>query len=77
MAEITIHVPGGQVRRVVDALCEVGAYPGDPEDEPARREFARAMIRSYVRDTVLQYERLKAAKVAESQVPLVTPVEVE
>lgn len=61
MAEIVLTIPNAQVGRVVTALCIVGGYDGDPEDNAARREFARGVIKEQVRELVLQVERQEAA----------------
>lgn len=76
MAEITFTVPNSQVKRMVDAMCTAGGYAGDPSDQAARREFARDMVREYVRRTVLQVERENAAAEAMASV-VVNPITVE
>lgn len=76
MADIAITVPNAELSRVVTALCAVGGYKGTPSDQTARREFARSMLRDYVRATVLQYEQRQAAAQAMAAV-VVDPVTVD
>ncbi len=76
MAQIVLEIPNDQAARVVTALCSVGNYTGDPDDQTARREFARGVVRSYVRQTVLAYEQRQAAAAAMASV-VVEPVTVD
>lgn len=61
MAEITLNVPNAQLARVVNALCGIGGYDGDPSDQAARREFARTVLAQHLREKVLRYEQQQAA----------------
>lgn len=70
MAEITLSVPNSQVPRLVDALCTVGGYDGDPKDQPARREFARQVVCDILRRTVLRVEREQAAAMVMADVSI-------
>lgn len=76
MAEITLNIPNAQAVRVVNALCAVGGYAGDPEDQPARRDFARGVLADYLRQTVLRYEQQQAAAQAMAAVT-VEPITVD
>lgn len=76
MADIVLTIPNDQIARVVDALCAVGGYSGDPDDRPARREFARGVIVQQVRKTVMQHERNQAVAEAMSAVT-VDPVTID
>lgn len=60
MAEFSVFIPDDQVARVVDALCVVGGYTGDPDDQKAKREFARQVVIRDIRATVLKVERTQA-----------------
>lgn len=76
MADIVLTIPTAQVARVVDALCAVGGYAGDPDDQIGRREFARGVLRDHLRSTVLAYEQRQAAAEALASV-VVQPVTVD
>lgn len=76
MAEITLTIPNDQVNRVVNALCTTGGYAGDPDDKPARRQFAREVVARLVRQTVMQVEQQQAMSAAMSAVT-VDPITVE
>ena len=76
MADIVVTVPNSQIGRTIEAMCIAGGYAGDPEDQPARREFARRMVRDYIRQTVMQVERQQAFQEATSAMTIV-PVSVD
>lgn len=75
MADLTVTIPNAQIARVVTALCETAGYTGSPDDQQARREFARGVVCEYVRATVLQYEQRQAAAQAMAAL-VVNPVTV-
>lgn len=76
MAEIVLTVPKDQIGRVVDALCAVGGYSGDPRDKIARQEFARGVLIDFTRRTVMQAERQQAMTDAMSAIT-VDPVTID
>lgn len=56
MARLALEIPDDQLARVVAALCALGGYGGDPDDEKARREFARRWVVRRLREDVLRVE---------------------
>lgn len=77
MPHITIEIPPEHVDRAIRALCIAGGYAGDPDDQAARHEFARSMIRAYVRTTVQQVEQRDAAEAALAAVTPPDPIDVD
>lgn len=75
MAEISVSIPDNQAGRAITALCAIGGYSGDPDDQKDRREFARDVVRDFVRTTVLQHEQREAAVAAMAAV-VVEPITV-
>ena len=76
MADITITIPNDHIERAVDALCAAGGYSGSPDDQRARRQFAKAEIAKFVRRTVMEHERQKAMSQAMAAVT-VEPITVD
>lgn len=76
MAQISLQIPDDQIARVVDALCQIGGYAGEPSDQPARRAFARRVLGDQLRQTVLRFEQGRAMNAASSSVT-VDPLTVE
>jgi hypothetical protein len=74
MAEITLQVPNEQIPRVVNALCQIGGYSGDPEDQPARRAFAKRVLADHLRWLVL---RVEAGRLRSTAMSTVEPLDVE
>lgn len=77
MAEISFSIPNAQVGRMVDALCIRGGYSGDPEDEPARRDFARGVVREFIRQAVREVEMQQAYEALQAERPNVDSITVE
>jgi hypothetical protein len=74
MAEITLQVPNEQIPRVVNALCQIGGYSGDPDDQPARRAFAKRVLADHLRRMVL---RVEASRIRIDAMAAGEPLEVE
>lgn len=70
MADIVLTIPNNQIARATDALCAVGNYADDPDDANARREFARGVLRDYLRRVVLDFERQQAMSAAMASVSI-------
>lgn len=77
MADFTLTIPDDQVDRVVEALCHASGYAGDPQDDKAARECARAYVVQFVRRTVVQVEQEKAMAAAMASVPAADPIEID
>lgn len=77
MAEIVLKIPNPQLARVVSALCAVGGYSEDPDDQPARREFARQVLGDRLRRVVTKHEQREAVAQARAAVGPVEPVTVD
>lgn len=77
MAEITFTIPNGQVTRMVDALCAKGGYAGDPGDQVARREFARGVVREFIRQAVRQVEMQEAFESMQAEHPPIDPLTID
>lgn len=60
MARLTLEIPDNQLARVVDALCALGGYSGEVNDQKARREFARCWVVRRLREDVLRVESAQA-----------------
>lgn len=75
MATISFDIPNAQLARLVNAYCIEKGYTGDPDDQPARREFAREAIRNDMRETVRRVEMRQAydAALRSSQAPIEPP----
>jgi hypothetical protein len=65
MASITINFPDAQQARIRDALCEYGGFV--PGGDMTRAEFARHVVRRFIRDVVRQMEREAAQRQADAQ----------
>lgn len=76
MAEISFTVPNNQVSRMVDALCVIGGYAGDAEDQSARREFARGVVSEFIRQSVRQVEMRQAFMATQAATPVTDPLDV-
>lgn len=76
MADIVLTIPNDQINRAVDALCAAGGYSGDPNDQPARRAFAREVIVRFVRQTVTDRER-QLAMAAAMEAVTVDPITID
>lgn len=76
MAEFVLTIPNEHIARAVDALCSTGGYSGSPNDQPARREFARAEVAKFIRQTVMQAERQQAMTAAMAAVT-VDPITID
>lgn len=74
MAQIVLNIPNSEARRVVDALCKVGGYAGDPNDQQERNEFARRVVAQQVRLLVGQVEVTQARVAAQAEV--VAPLDI-
>lgn len=74
MANITLQVPDDQVARVVDALCQIGGYSGDVDDQPARRAFAKRVLADHLRWMVL---RVEASRRSAAQTSTPEPLDIE
>lgn len=69
MPTITFTLSAEHLTRLVDAICETHGYEatinGQPNPE-TKNAFAKRMYAIQMRDTVREYERLEALKVAQS-----------
>lgn len=69
MAEVTFVIPNGILDRVLDGVAYANNYQdtigGEPNPE-SKPEFARRMIRNYIKDCVIAYEAAQAGDSAAS-----------
>lgn len=77
MATISFNVPNEQIDRVIDGLCATGGYSGDPTDLPARREFARGVVREFIRQAVRQGEMQEAYSAVQAERPPIDPLTID
>lgn len=76
MATIVLTIPDNQISRAVDALCAAGGYSGDPNNNAARRAFAREAVARFVRQTVIDRER-QLAMAAAMEAVTVDPITID
>lgn len=74
MAQIVLDIPNDQARRVVDALCKVGGYAGNPDCQRDRNEFAKRVVAQQIRLMVGQVEQTEAR--AAAQVETIAPLDI-
>jgi hypothetical protein len=75
MATISITIKDSQLTRTVDAICGSFGYNGtleDGTDNPeTKAQFAKRMLASYIKSTVLDYESKLATEQAVKQAMIV------